>query len=249
VIAVDCGNTRTTLARVEGGEVRGFARLPSQPGALRRALPHLVERLTSGHMNQGGGSLIGLSCVVPALMPIFREILSPWGEPVPVAPENLPRMSIGYHDPHELGPDRLANAVGARSRLGEPCLVVDLGTALTLDLVDAGGGFAGGVIFPGMETARAGLMGNTARVSGGGAATPRLLGRSTAEGVAGGLAYGFQAVIEGLIDRFREEVGGTLPAVLTGGGAAGLPERPRGVTLYSPFLTLEGIGRVVEEGA
>lgn len=249
VLAVDVGNTRTSLARVEGGGVRALARLPSETAAIEQGLPHLLRGLTRSQSAGGTAPPIGISCVVPELLPATLEALAPWGRVIRVTPEAVPRLPIGYRDPHQLGPDRLASAVEARHRLGAPCLVVDLGTALTIDLVDAEGALAGGVIFPGMDAARGALTGATARVGPESARAPRLIGRTTGEGVAGGLAYGFQALIEGLLDRFRAEIGGPAPAVLTGGGAGSLPERPRGITLVAPFLTLEGIARIATEGA
>lgn len=248
ILAVDAGNTVTRLAAVSDGEVAALARLPSaddDPQGLATALGRLQAL-------QGEPPVAaGISCVVPDRLAALRAAVGEQAPVTEVGPETAAGLRIAYAPAESLGPDRIANAVAARDRLGIPCIAVDLGTALTVEVVDAAGVLRGGALFPGMAAAAEALGRAAARLS----LAPHTerasaIGASTAAGIAAGLDYGYPALITGLLEGVRRELGTEAPAVLTGGGARRLAGTPAGIQLRDPHLTLRGVAAIalVESG-
>ena len=249
IIAVDAGNSRVRVALFRHGRLERLLRLPSDPGSREGRLPLALERLLRAADVPDTEVRIGLSSVVPALTGLLEAALARWGPVARVEPGVAPGITVGYADPEQLGADRLANAVAAAQAYGCPCLVADLGTALTVDVVDGECTLRGGVIFPGMEAARAALNRSTAQIQAPCAPPAGPVGRNTREGVAAGLVYGYNALLGGLLVRLRQEVGSQAPAVLTGGGAWALVEPVPGVDAHDPYLTLRGIALFAAQGA
>ena len=141
--------------------------------------------------------------------------------------------------------DRLLAAWTARELFGAPVIVVDIGTATTIDVVDDEGAFAGGAIMPGPELAIRSLARDTALLPRVAARVPdRAIGRDTVEAIQSGVVLGHLAAIQDLVSRMTDELGGDTPptVVLTGGGAADLGPIG-GVDLVEPDLLLLGLGR------
>lgn len=241
ILVVDAGNTGTRLAAVAGGEVVALTRWPSGAEGASAGLGHLVDRLV---VRQGGmPEVVAIACVVPGLARAIEEAVARAEAPVvSVGPQTPVDLAIAYRPPEDLGPDRLANAVAARQRFGAPCIAVDLGTALSLEVVDGAGVLRGGALFPGLEAVGRALNDATAQVtfSPSGPAESAI-GDSTEAGIAAGLSYGFPGAIEALLERVRCELGSQAPAVLTGGGVRWLPVLPGGIQARDPHLTLRGI--------
>ena len=113
-------------------------------------------------------------------------------------------MPIRMDNPREVGPDRLVNAVAAYERLGGPCVVVDFGTALTYDVVSAGGEYVGGIIAPGVEISLEALTSRAAAIPKVDLTPPRaLVGKSTVEAIRAGVIFGFAAQVDGMLARLR----------------------------------------------
>lgn len=244
VLAMDIGNTVTRLAVMNGGAVGPIARLPTEARDFPELVTRLAARLASGEGQ--GPAAIGISCVVPDRAGTVERVAQDLGAPmVAVGPEASAGLASSYRPPDSLGPDRIANAVAARERFGAPCIAVDLGTALTMEVVDAEGGLRGGLLFPGLEAAARGIDRTTA-----GVAIHRpgpwdsVIGDSTSAGLAAGLAYGFPALIDGLLERVRDELGTRAPSVLTGGGVRRLAAMPERVQTRDPHLTLRGVALI-----
>ncbi len=241
VLAVDTGNTVTRLAAVANGEVLALARLPTRATDFPDLVAGFVERIRAGRNKPA--LAVGISCVVPELTAILEEaVVDSGGVVVTIGPENGTGLVTAYRPLEALGSDRFANAMAAWECLGAPCIAVDLGTALTVEVVDTEAVLRGGVLFPGLEAANAALVGSTARLA------PLslcqrvgVIGGSTAAGIAAGLGYGFPALIEGLLARIREELSYEAPGVLTGGGVRSLAILPQGIQLWDPHLTLRGV--------
>jgi len=241
ILAADSGNTVTRLAAVADGEVVALARWPTGAEGSSAGLGHLVDRLVArlGKMPEA----VGIACVAPGLAPAIEEAVSRTQAPVVHVGARTPvELTIAYRPPEDLGPDRLANAVAAWQRFGAPCVAVDLGTALSLEVVDGAGVLRGGALFPGLEAAGRALSDATAQVIfSGREPVDSALGEATDSAIAAGLGYGFPGVIEALLGRIRSELGSQAPAVLTGGGARWLPVFPGGIQAWDPHLTLRGI--------
>src|SRR5262249_40539943 len=131
-------------------------------------------------------------------------------------------MPILYENPQEVGADRIVNAVAAFEKYGGPCIVVDFGTATTFDVVNAAGEYAGGVITPGVMISAAALFARAARLSRVEIRKPgAVVGKTTTGSIQSGLFFGYLGLVDGLIDRITEEIGGS-PAVVATGGLAEL---------------------------
>jgi type III pantothenate kinase len=155
-------------------------------------------------------------------------------------------MPILYENPKEVGADRIANAVGAFDLYGGPSIVVDLGTATTFDAVSAKGEYLGGAIAPGVAISLEALFEHAAALRRVEMVEPRsVIGRSTAEAVESGVLYGFAAQVDGLCQRFMEELGPS-SVVATGGLSELIAPHARAVQHVEPWLTLHGL-RIVYE--
>ena len=157
-------------------------------------------------------------------------------------------LPIRYENPHEVGADRIVNAVAAAERYGAPCLVLDFGTATTFDVVSAKREYLGGVIAPGLAISAEALFQRAARLSRVDVRKPaHLVGRNTQESVQAGLFYGYVSLVEGLVRRLREEIGTDAPVVATGGLAPVFQGELPFLTAVDPHLTLEGLRLIWEK--
>src|SRR5207244_9528190 len=123
-----------------------------------------------------------------------------------------PRVKTGvpirYDDPREVGPDRIANAVGAVERYGAPCIVVDFGTSTNFDVVSAEGEYIGGVLAPGIEISMDALAARAARLFRVDFSAPEtVIAKNTAASLQSGLVYGFAGQVDGIVDAIRGELG------------------------------------------
>jgi type III pantothenate kinase len=151
-------------------------------------------------------------------------------------------MPILYENPHEVGADRIVNALAARQRFGAPVIVLDFGTATTFDVVGEGGEYLGGVIAPGVGLSAEALFARAARLHRVGIREPeRVIGRNTEQSLQSGLFHGYAGLVEGLVRRIRAELGRDAPVVATGGLARVFEPALDLLDAVDPGLTLEGL--------
>ena len=152
-------------------------------------------------------------------------------------------VGIDYPKPDSIGPDRLANAVAARERFGAPVVVVDFGTAVTFDVVNSKGNYAGGIIAPGLAAMTDYLHEKTALL-------PRInireiktvVGKSTEQAMLIGAVHGYRGLVRGLIGELKRELkANNLPVVATGGYAKLIAARLPEISAVAPDLTIEGL--------
>jgi pantothenate kinase type III len=184
---------------------------------------------------------------VPHVLHELRDVVARYYRDVPsvvLEPGVRTGLPVLVDNPREVGTDRIANALAAVNRYGAPCLVVDVGTAITIDVVSPAGAFVGGVIAPGIETASDALGLAAAQLRRVELVRPRsVVARSTVEALQSGAIHGFAAMVDGLVDRIRTEqsLDPATPVVLTGAlapllaGELGTPVR------HDPLLTLHGL--------
>jgi type III pantothenate kinase len=156
-------------------------------------------------------------------------------------------MPIRIDNPRELGADRLVNAVAAYDALGGPCVCVDLGTALTFDIVSEDGEYLGGIIAPGVEISMEALTSRAAAIQKIDLEAPRsLIGKGTVDAIRSGVVYGFAAQVDGIVGRLREELGEGLGAIATGGLASAIVPYCESLDQVDDELTLKGL-RIIWE--
>jgi type III pantothenate kinase len=187
---------------------------------------------------------------VPSMTTALRLMAQRWFGRVPcvvVGPGVRSGMAILYDDPREVGPDRIANAIGAYHLYGGPSLVVDMGTATTFEAISAAGEYLGGAIAPGVAISLEALFQHAAALRRVELVEPRsVIGRSTAESIQSGVIYGFAAQVDGLCQKIKGELGAEATVVATGGLAELIAPYSESVDHVEPWLTLEGL-RVVFE--
>jgi type III pantothenate kinase len=251
IFAIDIGNSQTVLGLLEDREVRHHWRLATEPNRtsdeLSLQLGHLL-RLGAVDAATVEGSV--LSSVVPPLGEVWRQAIDRTiGSPPLVLSAQMPLpMELAVDHPEEVGTDRIANAVAGRERFGAPVLVVDSGTAATIDVVGPEGSYRGGVILPGPEIAAEALSRRTAALPLVTLDRPaRVIGANTVACMRSGLFHGFLGAIEHLVDAVRAELDAPdCPAVATGGLGELLARESDRVTSHLPWLTLEGLAALWE---
>jgi type III pantothenate kinase len=161
--------------------------------------------------------------------------------PLVLGPGVKSGMPILYDDPKEVGPDRIADAVGAYDLYGGPTIVVDFGTANTIEAISAQGEYMGGAIFPGIEISLDALFGRASLLRRVELVEPRhVIGKTTMESIQSGVVYGFAAQVDGLVHRFQKELG-ECTVVATGGLAELIKPVSETIEYLEPWLTLHGL--------
>jgi type III pantothenate kinase len=243
IVAIDVGNSAVKVAPVLDGRVGPVTRLasvPPDPTVLERALDEIT------HPRDG----LVLVSVVPAWTDVVREVAVSGGRSLLVADASTIPLPVALDRPDQIGSDRLLGAWAAREAHGAPVIVVDLGTATTIDAVDAEGRFVGGVIAPGPALQVKVLASGTAQLPTVPVeAPPTAIGRDTVEAIQSGTVLGHVEAISGLIRRVAGALGA--PAVvLTGGGSAAAWAREiEGVDASDPDLVLRGLGLLADRVA
>ena len=158
-------------------------------------------------------------------------------------------MPILYDNPKEVGPDRIADAVGAFDLYGGPTIVVDFGTANTVEAISAKGEYLGGAIFPGVEISMEALFGRAAALRKVELVPPRnVIGKSTVESIQSGVLYGFSGQVDAIVRRFQLELG-ECTVVATGGLAELIMPFSETIQHHEPWLTLQGLRLIFERNA
>ena len=250
ILAVDVGNTQTVLGLIEGGSIREHWRIATDATLTADELRVKVGALlTAEGLGWERVSRIVLSSVVPALTSSYEEMAErATGEaPMVVGPRIKTGMPIRYDDPREVGADRIVNGVAALDVFGAPVIVIDFGTATTLDVIDAEGSYLGGAIAPGVETSAEALFSRAARLAKVDLEPPsRVIGRTTRESVQAGLMLGEAAMVDGLVRRAWQEIGQECPVVATGGLAERMSPLCETIGHVDMDLTLKGLLLVYE---
>jgi type III pantothenate kinase len=245
LLAVDVGNTQTVLGLFRDAELTEHRRIATEAHRTGDEIGILLHGLVD--FDAVGG--IALSSTVPALVRSYEEVAAAAGVPIlVVGPGTRTGIAMRHDAPHEIGPDRIVNAVAAKERYGAPCIVVDFGTSTNFDVVSAAGEYVGGVLAPGIEISMDALFERAARlVKVDFTEPPAPIGKTTATALQSGLVYGFAGQVDGIVERIRDELGdGAAQVVATGGLAELITPHSKTIERVDPFLTLEGL-RVVWE--
>jgi len=240
ILLFDIGNTHTHIGLANDWCVVKQINVPTCEWFGGKA-PKLVSKFASGTKITG----TALCSVVPRATPQVRKTVSAlWKlDVLELTPETLCGVGIDYPKPNSIGPDRLANAVAARERFGAPVVVVDFGTAVTFDVVNRAGNYAGGIIAPGLAAMTDYLHEKTALL-------PRIeireiqtaIGKSTEQAMLIGAVHGYRGLVRELIAKLKCELRAKkLPVIATGGYAKLIASKMPEISAVAPDLTLEGL--------
>ncbi len=254
LLAIDVGNTNIVLGVFDGDRLVQSWRLQTLRERTSDELGLLVDGLFAhGKIDKSKIHGVILGSVVPPLTGTFKTMVARYfGVPaVNIEPGTDTGMPILYENPAEVGADRIVNGVGAWERFGRgkgrPMIVVDFGTATTLDAISAKGEYLGGAICPGVQISADALFQRAARLPRIDVRKPSgIVGRTTVGAMESGLFFGYVGMVEGLVKRMSQELGGNAICVATGGLADVIaPEVPQ-IEHVDPDLTLHGLRLVWE---
>jgi type III pantothenate kinase len=251
LLVLDVGNSNLVFGVYEGAALRGHWRLRTE---ITRTVDEYGLQLR-GLMAASGLPVeaieaVAIASVVPRMAPTLAAICrQTFGlEPLVVGESLQPRLPVRYEPATDVGPDRLVDAVAALRRYGAPVIVVDLGTATTFNAISRAGEYLGGAIAPGVGTSLEALYRVAARLRWINLEQPeRAIGGNTVEAMQSGTFHGFVAMVEGMVARFRAELGEDARVVATGGWSELIGGATAAVDHVDPLLTLEGLRLVWEE--
>ncbi|PJA27358.1 MAG: pantothenate kinase [candidate division Zixibacteria bacterium CG_4_9_14_3_um_filter_46_8] len=251
LLAIDIGNTNTVVGIYKEDLLLSFFRLSSR------------ENITSDEAGFGLRNICNINgacadqidsailcSVVPTLTAVYDSAIQKYFniKPFILTHKSDIGITIDYEIPNQVGADRLADAVGAYHKYGGPTIIVDLGTAITVDAISSKGVYLGGAIAPGVEASLAGLSKRAAQLFQVPLNSPkRALGKNTVESIQAGIIFGAAGLIDGLVSRIASEIGEPLKRVVATGGLA---EMVRGISKtineINLTLTLDGLNIIYQ---
>ncbi|HTV18770.1 MAG TPA: type III pantothenate kinase [Polyangiaceae bacterium] len=259
LLCIDIGNSNITLGLFSDGALLHTFRLQSRREQTSDEYAILLGRLLELHaLAKSSVSHAIIASVVPALnAPLARAVERAFGCRALIVDSSTDTgIAIGVDKPREVGIDRIVNVAAARQQalldaglspgasaeLGAGAIVIDLGTATTLDCVSPAGEFVGGVIVPGMRVSFDALVGRTAQLRDVELVAPsRVLGTNTVHCLQSGIVYGYASLIDGLVAKLRAELPFTCRVLATGGLAHVITPHATSIERIDPDLTLRGL--------
>lgn len=255
LLCVDIGNTNTVLGLYRGPELlthwrvmTDLRKMPDEYGIL------LLSFLARDGISPQEIDGIALASVAPPMTDVFLEMLDEYLgiEPLVVGAGIKTGVPVRYDAPRDVGADRIVNAVAGYRTYGGPACIVDFGTATTFDAISVRGEYLGGAIAPGIQVAAEALFQRTAKL-------PRIdlqrpqhaIGTNTVEAMRSGILFGYVGLVEGMVARFRMELGPDMRVIATGGLAEAIARETKVIESVDPWLTLKGLRLIYElnEGA
>ncbi|MBM2826598.1 MAG: Type pantothenate kinase [Dehalococcoidia bacterium] len=250
LLAIDIGNTNVTLGVFQGETLRSTWRLSTDvrrmPDEYAVSILNLIPRagLELAEITEAA-----MCSSVPPLMSTFEELCLRYFNlrPLIVGAGVKTGVKVLYDNPREVGPDRIADAAAAFHLYGGPVIVVDCGSATVFDAISKEGDYLGGAIAPGINMAAEALFERTARL-------PRIelvrpkqaIGRNTVASMQSGIILGYVGLIEGVVQRFKEELGEGVKVVATGGFGEIIARETPVIDLVNTNLTLIGLRMIYE---
>ena len=245
ILTIDIGNTNITLGLYTGLELgprwrlaTAHERMPDEYGL--QILGLLSHTANSPEDIEG----ICIASVVPPLTSKFEEACHRYlgQEPLVVDAGVKTGVRIHYEPPRSVGADRIADAAAVQHFYGGPACVVDFGTATTFNAISKDGDYLGGAIAPGIGIASEALFERTAKL-------PRIdlkrppsvIGRNTPHAMQSGMLFGYVSLVEGMVARFRQELGPEMKVIATGGFAETVASETDCVDAIDTWLTLNGL--------
>jgi type III pantothenate kinase len=247
LLAIDIGNTNVKLGTFDGATLMATWRLETDarrmPDEYAVLLDWLLNRRGLSFSDIGG---VGLSSTVPAMVPVFKELVANYlGAECPfveVRASGNTGIIIDIDNPSEMGADRIVDAMAAVELYRVPAIIVDFGTATTFDAVDRQGRLLGTSLAPGLRTAMDGLFQRAARLSRIELDRPKdVIGRNTVAALRSGWVYGYVGLVEGLVRRIKARLGDDSLVIATGGLADYVLAETSIADVHDPVLTLKGL--------
>lgn len=251
LLAIDVGNTQTVFGIFKGKDLKCFFRISTDKDKTADECTVMIADLLSlKDLTLKDIIAIIISSVVPTSTSSFSKMARDNLKitPLIVGPGIKTGVPILYDNPHEVGADRIANAVAGYSIYGGPAIVVDFGTATTFDVISQKGEYLGGVITPGIEISADALFNTAAKLAKVDIIKPpSVIGKNTAESLQSGIFWGYAGQVDGLVTRLKEELKEKTVVIATGGLAELLVPECKTIDKLDPLLTLKGLQIIYEK--
>ena len=250
LLCIDTGNTQTVIGLFDGQRLADHWRIATVAERTADELALMIQQFLGFHGFSFDAQITGVAIAsgVPRVTGELRTMTERYFgfPPLVLEPGVRTGMPILYDNPKEVGADRIANAVAAYDLYGGPSIVVDFGTANTIEAISEKGEYLGGAIFPGIEISMDALFGRAAALRRVELVPPKhVIGKSTVESIQSGCVFGYSGQVDALVDRFRAELG-ECTVLATGGLAEPILAFSRTIQHYEPWLTLQGLRIVFE---
>lgn len=251
ILTIDVGNTNTVLGVFEDGKLKKDWYISTDKDKTFDEYGILINNLFAYEkLDIGDVAAIAISSVVPPVVSSLKKAAQNFFniDPLIVGPGIKTGINIKIDNPREVGADRIVNAVAAFEKFGgKPLIIVDFGTATTIDAISGDGEYLGGAIAPGVDISTEALFRNAAKL-------PRVelvkpesaIGKNTIMAMQSGIIYGFVGQVEGLIKHFKKEIGEETYVIATGGFVNLIAPETIMINKTEPYLTLEGLLYIVE---
>lgn len=250
LLTIDIGNTNITLGLYEGESLGPRWRLAT----VHERMPdeyglQLLGLLNHAELKLQNVTAVAIASVVPPLTGTWVQVCKSYLEldPLVVDAGVKTGVRVRIDDPKQAGADRIVDAAAVHKLYGGPACIVDFGTATTFDAISERGDYLGGAIAPGIGIAADALFSRTSKL-------PRVdivrppspIGTNTVHAMQSGLLFGYVGLVEGMVARFRKELGPNMKVVGTGGLAELIAKETDAIQIIAPWLTLDGL-RIIYE--
>ena len=247
LLVLDVGNTNIVAGVYDGEELLVHWRFSSDRSKTADEFGILIGNMFDySNLSMKDIRAVAISTVVPPLtVPLARMCKRYFGiNPLVVGPGVKTGIFIKYENPREVGADRIVNAVGAYEKYKDksPLIIIDLGTAMTFCVVNDRAEYLGGAIAPGIGISTEAMFQRAAKL-------PRIelrktktvICRNTVKSMQSGIIYGYVGLIDGIVQRMKQELGSDAFVIATGGMAGLLASETEHINTVEPFLTLDGL--------
>lgn len=251
ILTIEIGNSTITLGGIEGEDIRFECRINTD--RVKTSDTYCIDLKTLFEIygiDMGAIEGVIISSVVPQVLnsvrTAIRKLLNT--EPMVVGPGLRTGLNIRLENPGQIGSDLVAADVAALAEHQPPLIVIDMGTATTMTVLDPDGAHLGGCVCPGVKISLESLTAKTSLLPGIQLDKPRrALGRNTADAMRSGIMFGAAAMLDGMIDRFMEETGWAFTIVATGGLAKRIVPLCRHEILYDRHLIIKGLAKLYRD--
>ena len=251
ILTIEIGNSTITLGGVEGSDIRFECRINTD--RVKTSDTYCIDLKTLFEIygiDMASIEGVIISSVVPQVLnsvrTAIRKLLNT--EPLVVGPGLKTGLDIRLENPGQMGADLVAADVAALSEHKPPLIVIDMGTATTMAVLDPNGAHLGGCVCPGVKISLEALTGNTSLLPGIQLDSPKqALGRNTADAMRSGIMFGTASMLDGMIDRFRAETGWDFTIVATGGLAKHIVPLCHNEIVYDRHLIIKGLAKLYRD--
>ncbi|HXH52889.1 MAG TPA: type III pantothenate kinase [Sphingomicrobium sp.] len=256
LLAIDAGNTNLVFALVEGRAIKARWRIATDPRRTADQYAVWLHQLLEleGYAKADVDAVI-IGTVVPRALHNLEVLASKYFhvEPLIAGVERAAwPIELDVDEPHNVGADRALNALAAHAKHSGDLIVIDFGTATTFDVVSESGAYKGGIIAPGINLSLDALVTAAAKLPRIAIDVPNdtsVIGRTTESQMLTGIYWGYVAMLEGLVERLKREIGRPVTVVATGGLAVLFDEHSDIFDALEPDLTIQGLSLLYEKVA